>query len=48
MVKGEFYIAPIYNSLINNGADIRYVEVTSDCIDFCGTPSEYLNLMEDF
>ena len=35
------YIAPIYNSLINNGADIRYVEVTSVSVDFCGTLSEY-------
>jgi len=48
LVKGEFYIAPIYNTLISNGADVRYIEVSSDSISFCGTPLEYVNLLEEF
>jgi dTDP-glucose pyrophosphorylase len=46
LVKGEFYIAPLYNKLINAGKFIRYFEVSIDALDFCGTPSEYSLLLK--
>lgn len=42
--KGEFYIAPMYNALISQNADIRYELIDLNQILFCGTPSEYENL----
>ncbi|WP_082877323.1 glycosyltransferase family 2 protein [Comamonas thiooxydans] len=44
--KGEFYIAPLYNKMIKAGAKIKYDVIEIDQIDFCGTPSEYENLLE--
>lgn len=38
---GELYIAPMYNQLIAEGAEIRYREITSDRVFFSGTPEEY-------
>lgn len=38
---GELYIAPMYNQLIAEGADIRYNEIPSDRVVFSGTPEEY-------
>lgn len=38
---GEYYVAPLYNTAIARGADIRYVEIPSAQIRFCGTPDEY-------
>ena len=37
----ELYIAPMYNLLIQNGADIRYYVINNDRVIFCGVPSEY-------
>lgn len=42
----ELYIAPLYNQLIQAGKDIRYHLVTSDDIDFCGTPEEYQQIVQ--
>ncbi len=42
--KGEFYVAPMYNYLIKNNADIRYNQISPDEIIFCGTPQEYEKL----
>lgn len=42
--KGEYYIAPMYNALIAQGKDIRYNEIDSGKLIFCGTPKEYENL----
>ncbi|MBX7490602.1 glycosyltransferase family 2 protein [Helicobacter turcicus] len=42
--KGEYYIAPLYNSLIHKGKDIRYFEIPRNAIIFCGTPEDYLIL----
>lgn len=39
--KNEFYIAPMYNHLIDEGKDIRYSKIGLDEIVFCGTPDEY-------
>ena len=40
-IKGELYIAPLYNLLIKQECDIRYVTIKANDIDFCGTPAEY-------
>jgi hypothetical protein len=37
----EFYVAPIYNDLIAEGADIRYHQIPADAVTFCGVPAEY-------
>ncbi|MFN2289502.1 MAG: hypothetical protein ABR578_14325 [Chromatocurvus sp.] len=41
---GEYYIAPLYNTAIARGADIRYTVVSLENIRFCGTPEEYMSL----
>ena len=41
---GEYYVAPLYNSAIARGADIRHVPVPAAHIRFCGTPEEYAAL----
>lgn len=38
---GEYYIAPLYNQLINEGADIRYSIIAPEEVIFCGIPAEY-------
>lgn len=38
---GEFYIAPMYNELIAQGADIRFSIIPRDEVIFCGVPDEY-------
>jgi hypothetical protein len=37
----ELYVAPIYNSLIAAGADIRFAEIAAAEVLFCGVPAEY-------
>lgn len=45
-VKGEYYVAPLYNELIDRDLDIRYrVQPATNCV-FCGTPSEYEQLLD--
>jgi hypothetical protein len=39
--KGELFVAPLYNCLIAEGADIRYSVVSQEQVRFCGTPEEY-------
>lgn len=46
LVRGEYYVAPLYNRLIQAGLDIRYETITLDQIDFCGTPEEYESLVK--
>lgn len=41
---GEYYIAPMFNTLIDEGCDIRYSVISNNDVIFCGIPSEY----EDF
>jgi len=43
--RGEFYVAPLYNNLIADGGDVRYMVVDIKDIDFCGTPDEYSALL---
>lgn len=38
---GEFYIAPMYNNLIEEGADIRFSVIDENDVVFCGVPDEY-------
>lgn len=40
-VNNEYYIAPLYNLLIQNGADIRFDIVSLEDVTFCGVPAEY-------
>jgi hypothetical protein len=44
-VRGEFYVAPLYNELISRGARVKYQEIELSQIDFCGTPEEYQLLL---
>jgi len=43
-VKGEEYVAPIYNRLIEVGCDIRYQVIDRSEVEFSGVPSEYHEL----
>ncbi len=47
LVNNELYIAPIYNLLIEQGATVRYHCIHDNEIDFCGTPDEYSNLLQN-
>ncbi len=38
---GELYIAPLYNHLIADGADIRFDLISADQVIFSGVPAEY-------
>lgn len=44
--KGELYIAPMYNTLIQQGLDIRYNLIERDDVFFCGVPQEYDDFKE--
>ncbi|OHF36707.1 hypothetical protein [Corynebacterium sp. HMSC074A01] len=43
-VNGEFYVAPIYNYLIEQGRRVRYRLVRNSQTVLCGTPEEYETL----
>lgn len=38
---GEFYVAPLYNYLIESGLDIRFSIIDPADVIFCGVPEEY-------
>jgi dTDP-glucose pyrophosphorylase len=40
-IKGELYIAPMYNKMISMNKVIKYALINIESIRFCGTPSEY-------
>ena len=42
----ERYVAPLYNLLIADGCDIRFVKVERDEISLCGVPDDYRLLIE--
>ncbi|WP_312593867.1 capsular biosynthesis protein [Comamonas terrigena] len=46
LTKGEFYIAPLYNRLIESGGVVKYDVIGAEQIDFCGTPFEYEALLK--
>lgn len=37
----ELYVAPMYNSLIRRGCDVRYHLIGTKDVVFCGVPAEY-------
>lgn len=41
----ELYVAPLYNHLIQRGAQIGYRLIAREEVIFCGTPSEYEALL---
>lgn len=43
--RKERYVAPLYNVLIAEGADIRYALINRDEVVFCGVPAEYEELV---
>ena len=43
-VKGELYIAPLYNSMIKQGQAVGYDLIKQNEISFCGTPEEYADI----
>ena len=45
-VRGEYYIAPLYNYLIQNQRRILYKQINPNEVVFCGTPDEYKKLIE--
>ncbi len=42
--KGEYYVAPLYNHLIETGLQVIYQPVPAENVLFCGTPNEYETL----
>ena len=47
-VKGELYIAPLYNELIGDAKKVKYHVIAREKIELCGTPDEYLLLQEKY
>lgn len=43
--KGEYYIAPLYNQMIDDDLNVFYNLIDGDDILFCGTPDEYHELL---
>lgn len=46
--KGELYVAPLYNHLIELGRSIFYNLIPSEGVIFCGTPDEYRDFQHSF
>lgn len=42
----ELYVAPLYNFLINEGANIRIHVINHDEVFFCGIPQEYVDYVK--
>ncbi len=42
----EFYVAPLYNILIQSGSNIHIHLIKSDEVKFCGIPAEYYAYLE--
>ena len=45
--KNEYYIAPLYNDLIEVGSIVFYDLIENERILFCGTPDEYQQLLKE-
>jgi dTDP-glucose pyrophosphorylase len=43
--KGELYIAPLYNLLIQDDLDIHYHLIENQDVIFCGVPEEYTDFL---
>ena len=46
LMGSERYIAPLYNTLIAQGHDIRFHRIGRPCLTFCGVPGEYQSFLE--
>jgi hypothetical protein len=46
--KGEVYVAPLFNFLINKKLNIHYNLISRKDVIFCGTPKEYQDILNDF
>ena len=44
IVKGEYFVAPLYNYLISTSKVIKYHLIPKTDVYFCGTPKEYIDL----
>lgn len=44
--KGEYYVAPMYNYIIENGGAVRFDVVQSEKLIFSGTPDEYYDFLK--
>jgi NDP-sugar pyrophosphorylase family protein len=44
---GEYYIAPMYNHLIEDGQSIHFTEIPVESVIFSGVPKEYEDLLAD-
>lgn len=44
-IKGEYYVAPLYNYLIQADYDVCYELIDRSDVIFCGTPDEYRMLL---
>ncbi|MCL9775436.1 glycosyltransferase family 2 protein [Vibrio methylphosphonaticus] len=44
--KGELYVAPLYNNLIEQGLEIHYNLIPRDEVIFCGVPQEYTDFLQ--
>lgn len=42
---GEYYIAPMFNYIINEGGDVRFSVIEKKEVIFCGVPEEYESLL---
>lgn len=43
--NGEYYIAPMYNTLISENLNVKYKIIKISDLIFCGTPDEYENAL---
>ncbi|UPQ88092.1 glycosyltransferase family 2 protein [Vibrio sinaloensis] len=43
--KGELYIAPLYNLLIEQGLEVHYHLIERNEVIFCGVPQEYTDFL---
>jgi dTDP-glucose pyrophosphorylase len=41
LIRGELFIAPLYNQLIVEGLDVGYVQTAPELVFLAGTPEEY-------
>ncbi|MDF1815787.1 MAG: NTP transferase domain-containing protein [Verrucomicrobiales bacterium] len=43
---GEFYVAPLFQDLIDRGKNIHYTLISKNEVSFSGTPEEYYRLLK--
>ncbi|KJY84136.1 capsular biosynthesis protein [Vibrio galatheae] len=43
--KGELYIAPLYNLLVEQGLEVHYHLIERSEVTFCGVPQEYTDFL---